>query len=750
MSSDVQSKASSALWYKDAIIYELHVKTFHDSNGDGIGDFRGLIEKLDYLQELGVTAIWLLPFYPSPLRDDGYDIADYYDVNPNYGTLAGFPGLSRRGARARTARHHRTGDQSHLRSKSVVSEIAPRCARFARARFVCLERYAGKIQGSAHHFQRFRDLELVVGSGGEGVLLAPLLFASAGPEFRQSGGARGASRRCSISGSTWASTACGSTPFPIFTSAKERAAKICRETHDYLEKLRAHVDANFQGRMLLAEANQWPEDAVAYFGKGDESHMNFHFPLMPRMFMSLQMEDRFPIIDILEQTPPIPENCQWAMFLRNHDELTLEMVTDEERDYMWRVYANDPTRAHQSRHSPPPRAACSRTAAARSNCSISCSSPCRARRSSTTATRSGWATIFISAIATAVRTPMQWSPDRNAGFSKANPQQLYLPITIDPEYHYEAINVENQQKNLSSLLWWMRRVIAMRKNFKAFSRGSLEFLYPENAKGARVSAPARRRNHSRRRQSLAFFAGGGDRSLALRRLRADGGLQSELFSRRSRNRPTRSRSDRTRITGLCFGRRQRAARASQERVVPTLKARAEFARLLADGQRAQFEREILPDYIRNCRWFGAKARTIREMRIAEEVPILGEENARNFGSSKSLTPTARRRPTRCRCRSRREMRPHAIRAVGAACGHCAVRWRRRKRFCTTRSGTRLSARQLFRAHGATAERLSGKAGELVGVAPPAQAGDRRKKFRRRRSSAPSKAIRRCCSRTNFS
>ena len=283
-------------------------------------------------------------------------------------------------------------------------------------------------------------------------------------------------------------------------------------------KLRAHVDANFQGRMLLAEANQWPEDAVAYFGKGDESHMNFHFPLMPRMFMALQMEDRFPIIDILDQTPAIPENCQWAMFLRNHDELTLEMVTDEERDYMYRVYANDPLArinlgirrrlAPLAREQPPQDRAAQYPSLLHA----------RARRSSITATKSGWATISISAIATACRTPMQWSPDRNAGFSKANPQQLYLPITIDPEYHYEAINVENQQKNLSSLLWWMRRVIAMRKNFKAFSRGSLEFLYPGERQGARVSAPARRRDHSRRRESFALFPGGGDRSLALCRL----------------------------------------------------------------------------------------------------------------------------------------------------------------------------------------------------------------------------------------
>ena len=233
--------------------------------------------------------------------------------------------------------------------------------------------------------------------------------------------------------------------------------------------------------MLLAEANQWPEDAVAYFGNGDESHMNFHFPLMPRMFMALQMEDRFPIIDILEQTPPIPDTCQWAMFLRNHDELTLEMVTDEERDYMWRVYANDPTARINLgiRRRLAPLLANSRRKMELLNILLF-SMP--GTPVIYYGDEIGMGDNFYLGDRNGCRTPMQWSPDRNAGFSKANPQQLYLPITIDPEYHYEAINVENQQKNLSSLLWWMRRVIAMRKNFKAFSRGSIEFLLPENAK----------------------------------------------------------------------------------------------------------------------------------------------------------------------------------------------------------------------------------------------------------------------------
>ena len=264
----------------------------------------------------------------------------------------------------------------------------------------------------------------------------------------------------------------------------EREGTNCEnlpETHEYLKKLRAHMDTKFPGRMLLAEANQWPEDAVKYFGNGDESHMNFHFPLMPRMFMSLQMEDRFPIIDILEQTPAIPESCQWAMFLRNHDELTLEMVTDEERDYMWRVYANDPTARINLgiRRRLAPLLANSRRKIELLNILLF-SMP--GTPVLYYGDEIGMGDNFYLGDRNGCRTPMQWSSDRNAGFSKANPQQLYLPITIDPEYHYEAINVENQQKNLSSLLWWMRRVIAMRKNFRAFSRGSIEFLHPENSK----------------------------------------------------------------------------------------------------------------------------------------------------------------------------------------------------------------------------------------------------------------------------
>jgi maltose alpha-D-glucosyltransferase/alpha-amylase len=624
MSNAIQEPAIDALWYKDAIIYELHVKTFHDSDGDGIGDFRGLIEKLDYLHELGVTALWLLPFYPSPMRDDGYDIANYYDVNPNFGTLDDFRAFL-------AAAHERelrvitelvinhTSDQNPWFQKSrrappgsreremYVWSDTPEKYKETRIIFKDFEtsNWSWDPVAKAYYWHRFyshqpdlnfdnpdvheaveKVLDFWLGMGVDGLRLdaVPYLY--------------------------------------------EREGTICEnlpETHQYLVKLRAHVDAKYPGRMLLAEANQWPEDAVAYFGKGDESHMNFHFPLMPRMFMALQMEDRFPIIDILDQTPPVPETCQWAMFLRNHDELTLEMVTDEERDYMWRVYANDPTARINLgiRRRLAPLLANSRRKIELLNILLF-SMP--GTPVLYYGDEIGMGDNFYLGDRNGCRTPMQWSPDRNAGFSKSNPQQLYLPITIDPEYHYEAINVENQQKNLSSLLWWTRRVIAMRKNFRAFSRGSLEFLFPENNK-----VLAFLRTHEDETilvvVNLSRFAQAAELDLS----RFAGCALVEVFSQNYF--PRIGKAPYVITLGphshywFVLRSETAASVASKERRIPTLDAAPGIRALLAT-QRARLEREVLPPYIRNCRWFGAKARTIREMRIAEEIPIReGEDTA---------------------------------------------------------------------------------------------------------------------------
>jgi maltose alpha-D-glucosyltransferase/alpha-amylase len=468
------------LWYKDAIIYEVHVRAFCDSNADGIGDFRGLVQKLDYLQDLGVTALWLLPFYPSPLKDDGYDIADYTDVNPMYGNLGDCKQFlreaHRRGLRVITElvvnhtsdqhpwfrRARRSPPGSPWRDFYVWSDTAD---KFKEARIIFSDfepsNWTWDPVAKAYYWHRFYahqpDLNFDNAAVREAVLAA-LDF--------------------------WLGLGIDGLRLDAVPYIYEREGTTCEnlpETHAFLKKLRRHVDARFRNRMLLAEANQWPEDAVAYFGAGDECHMAFHFPLMPRLFMAIRMEDRFPLLDILQQTPAIPDTSQWALFLRNHDELTLEMVTAEDRDYMYRVYAQDSN--------------------ARLNLGI------RRRLAPLLENHRGkfelMKGLLLSLPGTpvlyygdeigmgdnvylgdrnGVRTPMQWNPERNAGFSRTNPQRLYLPVIIDPEYHYQTVNVEAQQNNPHSVLWWVKRLIALRKRYRAFGRGTLEFLYPKNHK----------------------------------------------------------------------------------------------------------------------------------------------------------------------------------------------------------------------------------------------------------------------------
>ncbi|MBI4774608.1 MAG: maltose alpha-D-glucosyltransferase, partial [Deltaproteobacteria bacterium] len=468
------------LWYKDAIIYQLHVKTFYDSNEDGVGDFRGLTRKLDYLQDLGVTALWLQPFCPSPLKDDGYDIADYTGIHPDYGSLHDFKTFLReahnRNLRVITElvinhtsdqhpwfrRARRPAPGNRWRNYYVWSD-APDRYKETRIIFQDFEssNWAWDREAQAYYWHRFyshqpdlnydnprvqreilRVLDFWFGLGVDGLRLdaVPYLFEREG-------------------------TNCENLP----------------ETHQFLKRMRAHIDKNFKHRMILGEANQWPEDAVAYFGAGDECHMAFHLPLMPRLFMAIRMEDSFPIIDILDQTPPIPETCQWAVFLRNHDELTLEMVTDEERDFMYRAYARD-SRARINlgiRRRLAPLLENNRRRIELMTCLLF-SMP-------------GTPVIYYGdeigmgdniylGDRNGVRTPMQWSSDRNAGFSRANPQRLYLPIIIDPEYHYEVVNVEAQEKNMSSLFWWNKRLIGLRKRIRAFTRGSIDFLQSDNQK----------------------------------------------------------------------------------------------------------------------------------------------------------------------------------------------------------------------------------------------------------------------------
>jgi maltose alpha-D-glucosyltransferase/alpha-amylase len=468
------------LWYKDAIVYELHVRAFHDSAGDGIGDFRGLSEKLDYLKDLGVSALWLLPFYPSPLKDDGYDISDYTSVHRAYGTLADFKHVLREAHRrdlrviTELVLNH-TSDQhpwfqrarrapagSAWRNFYVWSDTTDRY-REARIIFKDFEssNWTWDPVAGAHYWHRFYSHQPDLNWNSPAVWKAMLRVL----DF-------------------WLDLGVDGLRLDAVPYLHEREGTTCEnlpETHAALRALRRHVDRRFRGRMLLAEANQWPEDAVSYFGAGDESHMAFHFPLMPRMFMALRMEDRYPIVDILNQTPAIPEECQWALFLRNHDELTLEMVTDEERDYMYRVYAHDP----QARINLGIRR---RLAPLLGNDrrQIELMTGLLLSLPGTPVLYYGdelgmGDNIFLGD-RNGVRTPMQWSADRNAGFSRANPQRLYLPVIIDPDFTYEVVNVQAQSDSAHSLLWWTRRLIALRQRFKAFGRGSLEVLMPSNRK----------------------------------------------------------------------------------------------------------------------------------------------------------------------------------------------------------------------------------------------------------------------------
>jgi maltose alpha-D-glucosyltransferase/alpha-amylase len=466
------------LWYKDAIIYEVRVRSFYDSNGDGVGDLQGLKAKLDYIADLGINAIWILPHYPSPGRDDGYDCADYTDVHPDVGTIEDFDALiheaHKRGIRVITElvlnhtsdqhpwfqRARRAPRGSPERDFYVWSDTTDRY-RDARIIFRDFEpsNWAWDPVAKAYFWHRFfahqPDLNFENPAVHEAMLGVVDFWLERGVDGLRLDAV------------------------PYLYEAEGTNCENLPATHAFLKKLRAHVDARFPNRMLLAEANQWPEDAAAYFGDGDECHMNFHFPIMPRLFMSIHMEDRFPIIDILKQTPELHPNCQWAMFLRNHDELTLEMVTDEERDYMYRAYASESQMRLNLgiRRRLAPLVGNDRKTMELLSGLLFCmpGTPVMYYGDEIGMGDNVWLGDRDG-----VRTPMQWSADRNAGFSRANPQRLILPVNIDPEYHFEALNVEAQQSNPNSLLWWTKHLIAMRRRYRAFSRGSVEFLHPSN------------------------------------------------------------------------------------------------------------------------------------------------------------------------------------------------------------------------------------------------------------------------------
>ncbi|MFO7965868.1 MAG: maltose alpha-D-glucosyltransferase [Desulfobacterales bacterium] len=606
-------------WYKDAVIYQLHVKSYFDGDADGIGDFKGLSQKLDYLQDLGITAIWLLPFYPSPQKDDGYDISDYKDIHPDYGSLSDFR-LFLRSAHQRGIRVitelvvNHTSDQhpwfqrarqspphSKYRKWYVWSETPD---RYTETRIIFQDfessNWTWDPVAKAYFWHRFYshqpDLNYDHPQVRKAILNALEFWLNQGVDgFRMDA-------------------------VPYLYEREGTNCENLPETHAFVKEIRAHVDEKYKNRMLLAEANQWPEDAAAYFGEGDEFQMAFHFPLMPRLYMALQMEDSFPILDILEQTPAICSSCQWAIFLRNHDELTLEMVTDEERDYMYRVYAHDrKMRLNLGiRRRLAPLLGNHRRRIELMN-ALLFSMP-------------GTPIIYYGdEIAMGdnihlgdrggVRTPMQWSGDRNAGFSRANPQALYLPVNISPEYHFEVINVEVQQQNPHSVLWWMKRIITLRKRFKAFSRGTITFLRPEN-------------NHI-----LAFIRSYEEENILVvvnlsrfvQYVELDlsayqGAVPVELFGRTAF--PFIGPAPYFLSLGphsffWFYLTRQPAEAAAAEppaSAIPELTISGKLNSIFSGPQKAMLE-EVLSQYIKKARWFGGKARVIKQTTIRDVFPV---------------------------------------------------------------------------------------------------------------------------------
>ncbi|MFN3548393.1 MAG: maltose alpha-D-glucosyltransferase [Mesorhizobium sp.] len=467
-------------WYRDAIIYQVHVKAFQDSDGDGMGDFAGLMRRLDYIQDLGVTAIWLLPFYPSPLRDDGYDIADYRSINPSYGTMKDFRAFvaeaHRRGLRVITELViNHTSDQHPWFQKARLAKPGSAArdfyvwsdtdAKFLETRIIFLDteksNWTWDPVAGAFYWHRFYSHQPDLNFDNPRVLKEVLKVMHMWLDMGVDGLRLDA--------------------IPYLVEREGTNNENLPETHAVLKKIRAELDAHYTDRMLLAEANQWPEDTRPYFGDGDECHMGFHFPLMPRIYMALAQEDRYPISDIIRQTPDIPEGCQWGIFLRNHDELTLEMVSDQERDYLWRTYAED-RRARINlgiRRRLAPLMQNDRRKIELMN-SLLMSMP--GTPIVYYGDELGMGDNYYLGDRDGVRTPMQWSQDLNAGFSRANPQQLFLPVIMDPIYGYQAVNAESQQQDPSSLLNWMRKLIQVRKQHAAFGRGTMTLLYPRNRK----------------------------------------------------------------------------------------------------------------------------------------------------------------------------------------------------------------------------------------------------------------------------
>lgn len=612
-------KNGNALWFKDAIFYELSVRAFRDSNGDGIGDFNGLISKLDYLEDLGINTIWLLPFYPSPLKDYGYDVTDYCEVNDQYGTLADFKAFlkaaHKKGIRVITElilnhtsdqhpwfkRARKAKPDSRYRNYYVWSDDVE---KYSEARLIVQDEEASNWswdkEAKAYYWHRFYrhqpelnydnaevqmemikviDFWMKLGVDGFRLPSVPFLFVEEG-------------------------TNCENLP----------------KTHEFLRKIRSHIDKHYKDKVLIAEANLWPEDAASYFGDGKECHMNFNYPLMPRLFLGLRTEDSYPIIDILEQTPKTPPNSQWALFLRNHDEMGLEMVTEEEKDYLFKAYATDPHTKFN--------VGIRRRLAPLLNddrrkiellYTILFSLP-------------GTPVIYYGdeigmgdnvylGGRSGVRTPMQWDMNLNAGFSSANPQKLYLPLITDPLHRHQSVNVATQAENPSSLLWWIKQVIAMRNRLVVFGRGEMEFIESSNNKILCFI-----RTYESQRIILVANLSQFSQVTTLNLTPYKNCEVTEVFSQ---NRFLNVGDGQYAVTLGPYGyywlqldNVEQKEKANAQGELPLFSTESSWEKAFVNyNEKRDFERKVLPVFMKKCRWFAGKAKAIARMGLLKMIPV---------------------------------------------------------------------------------------------------------------------------------
>jgi len=612
-------KDIDALWFKDAIFYEISVRAFCDSDGDGVGDFKGLINKLEYLEDLGINTIWLLPFYRSPLKDDGYDVTDHCDVHEDYGSLADF--------RAFLKAAHKKGIR--VITELILNHTSDQHPWFTRARNAKTDSRKRDFYVWSNNPDKYKEARLIIHDEDasnwswdkDAKAYYWHRFYRHQPELNYDNPEVQVEMIKVID--FWMKMGVDGFRLPSVPFLFEEEGTNCEnlpQTHQFLKKIRSHIDKNYKGKVLIAEANLWPEDAATYFGNGDECHMNFNYPLMPRLFLGLRTEDSYPIIDILEQTPQTPPNCQWALFLRNHDELGLEMVTEEEKDYLLKAYATDP-------HTKFNLGIRRRLAPLLNNdrrkiellYTILFSLP-------------GTPVIYYGdeigmgdniylGDRSGVRTPMQWDMNLNAGFSSANPQKLYLPLITDPVYRHQSVNVATQSENPSSLLWWIRQVIAMRNRLSAFGRGEMTFIESSNSKILCFI-----RTYETQRIVLVANLSKFSQLTVLNLSNFKDCEVTEVFSQ---NRFQNVGDGQYSLTIGPYGyywlqmdNPERKGKMDSNGELPLFTADYSWEKLFSNyNEKRQFERNVLPVFMKKCRWFAGKAKPISKIGIQSTIPL---------------------------------------------------------------------------------------------------------------------------------